>query len=340
MNPVLAKLPKGLRAKLKKQKMPSFEQPMLATLTKSYFSSKDWIFERKFDGARCLSFKNGTTLALKSRNDKKIDKTYPELAQAIGELAIDQIILDGEIITFEHEVSSFEKLQARLGVKNPSAALIKRVKIYYYVFDILYLDGYDLTDLPLITRKSILKKVIAFKDPIRFVIHQNSDGEKFFKQACKKGWEGLIAKRKTGTYVHVRSKDWLKFKCTHGQELVVGGFTEPRASRTGFGALLLGYYQGKDFIFAGKVGTGFSDEFLEKFGRKLKSIEIKKSPFKSLKGQRIEGVHFVKPLLVAEIGFEEWTKQGLLRQARFQGIRDDKNAHDVVKEVPHVIQIN
>ena len=279
MNALLEKLSPELRKKLKKRTMPTFEKVMLATLTKNYFSDKEWIFERKLDGVRCLLFKNKSKHFAKSRNDNSLSDTYPELTQAAAKFKVDQVILDGEIVTFDKNVSSFEKLQPRIGVKNPSKELIKKVKIYLYVFDILYLDGYDLTKLPLIERKNILKKIIHFKDPLRYVIHKNAKGLIYFKQACKKGWEGLIAKERESTYVHKRSPNWLKFKCIVEQELVVGGYTEPQGSRIGFGSLLLGYYDKDKLIYVGKVGTGFNDTFLKKFGEKLRKQNQTKSFF-------------------------------------------------------------
>jgi DNA ligase D-like protein (predicted ligase) len=331
MNNYLAKLSTELKKKLVKKKIPAFEQPMLATLTKEYFSDKEWIFERKFDGVRCLIFKNNTKVTLKSRNNKILNAQYPEIVDAVRKLPVDQIILDGEVVSFEGKETSFSKLQARSGLKDAQKARDTGVPIVIYVFDMLYIDGYDITHLPLIKRKWILESCIHFEDPLRYTIHINTKGQEEFKKACKKGWEGVIAKRRDGLYIHKRSPDWLKFKCVADQELVVGGYTEPQGSRTGFGALLVGYYKKGKFIYAGKVGTGFSREFLASFIQKLKKIEISKNPFTVLR-ESIEGVHFVKPQIVVEIGFEEWTHDNKLRQPRFQGIRFDKKAKDVVQE--------
>jgi len=338
MNKILEKLSPALKKKLRKTAMPTFEKPMLATLTNNYFSDEHWLFERKFDGARILVFKDHDTVFLKSRNNTLRSSTYPEVVAAAQRFPVAQVILDGEIVTFEGKETSFEKLQLRIGVTHPSAALIKKVKIYLYVFDILYLDGYDLTALPLITRKEILHKSISFKGPLRYVEHRDTQGLKFFKQSCKSGWEGLIAKRRDSTYVHERSSNWLKFKCIQGQEMVIGGYTAPQGSRTGFGSLLLGYFDKHgELHYAGRVGTGFSESFLASFIQRLKKIEIKKNPFSNKSAVDMENVHFVQPVLVAEIGFEQWTKGNKLRQPRFQGIRDDKNAKDVVKETPQSI---
>lgn len=338
MNKLLEKLPQDIQKKLVKKKMLTFEKPMLATLTKDRFSDKNWIFERKFDGERCLIFKDHEKVFLKSRNDKSLNATYPELIDAAKKFNVDQIILDGEVVAFEGKATSFEKLQPRFGLRDSKKALATGVKIYIYVFDILYLDGYSLMHLPLEYRKNILKNVIHFKDPIRYTVHKNTLGLKYFKEACKKGWEGLIAKRKDAEYVHFRSPDWLKFKCIQDQELVIGGYTLPEHSRIGFGSLLLGYYKHGKFMYAGKVGTGFSDEFLKKFMVKLQKIETTKNYFSS-KVMEHKDVRFVKPIYVAEIGFENWTKNNLLRQPRFQGLRLDKDAKDVVQEKPKLVKI-
>lgn len=330
MHALLIQLSPDLQQKLIKKAMPTFEQPMLATLTKDYFSDKKWIFERKFDGVRCLLFKNGNTVFLKSRNNKSLNASYPELIDAGKKIKTKQIILDGEVVAFKGTATSFEALQSRSGLRNAAQAR-ELNPIYLYVFDILYLDGYELTHVPLMTRKSILKKALTFTDPLRYTVHHPTKGKELFAQACKKKWEGIIAKRRESIYAHKRSPDWLKFKCVANQEMVIGGYTTPRNSRTGFGALLLGYYKEGVLHYAGKVGTGFSQEFLDSFIKELKKLATTKNPFSS-SSMVNSTVHFVKPHLVAEIGFEEWTRDNKLRQARFQGLRYDKKARDVVKE--------
>lgn len=332
MNQLLKKLSSDLQKKLIKKEMPSFEKPMLATLTKNYFDDKDWIYERKFDGERCLIYKDYDKVFLKSRNDKSLDATYPELIDAAKKFKVNQIILDGEVVAFKDGNTSFERLQKRLGLKSAKKAFETGVKVYIYLFDILYLDGYELVDLTLESRKKILKKIIKFKDPIRYTIHKNKKGVELFHSVCKKKWEGLIAKNRFSSYVHKRSLNWLKFKCVANQELVIGGYTDPQRSRIGFGSLLLGYYKDKKLIYAGKVGTGFNEDFLNNFLDKLKKIEIKKNPFEKKSIKESKNMHFVKPIYVAEIGFEEWTKDNKLRQPRFQGLRYDKAAEDVVLE--------
>lgn len=335
MNVLLEKLPENIKKRLKKKKMPVFENPMLATLTDHYFSDKNWIYEHKLDGVRCLLFKKGQVASLKSRNDKNISSTYPEIITAAQGITVKQIIIDGEIISPSAGASSsFERLQARLGIKNPSLALIKKIKIYFYVFDILYLDGYDLTKLPLFERKNILKQMLPVKTPIRYLAHKPEKGETYFKYACQKGWEGVIAKDKNSPYVHVRSQSWLKFKCVQEQELVICGYTDPDGSRVGFGALLVGYFKDKKLYYAGKVGTGYNEAFLQQFGRKLRKIEITKHLFANPDSLDHVNAHFVKPYYVGEFGFAEWTRDNKLRHGRFLGLRDDKKAQDVVRETP------
>jgi DNA ligase D-like protein (predicted ligase) len=202
--------------------------------------------------------------------------------------------------------------------------------VFFYVFDILRDAGEDVTHEPLRARKARLRRALAFADPIRFTTHRNRDGEEFFAEACRKGWEGLIAKRADAPYTHGRSRDWLKFKCSAEQELVVGGYTAPRGSRTELGALLLGYYAGGDLRYAGKVGTGFTRATLRELAGKLTRLRRDTSPFAGEVRER--GVTWVEPELVAQIGFSEWTRDGRLRHPRFLGLRDDKAAREVVRE--------
>lgn len=337
MNSYLKNLSANLAKKIKKKAFPSFEKPMLATLTKNYFSSTEWIFERKFDGQRCLIFKNGSKVILKSRNNNILNATYPMLVKAAQQWNVDQVIVDGEVVAFAGKTMSFSNLQPHFGTKNAEKISQLKTKIDIYLFDILYLDGYELLQLPLLTRKTLLKKNIPFKSPIRYTTHINTKGLPFFKKSCRIGWEGIIAKKKDSTYVHTRSQNWLKFKCVANQEMVIAGYTDPQHSRIGFGALLLGYYDKGKLHFAGKVGTGFSDQFLQDFFKKLKKIEIKKNPFTNVIAK--SSMHFVKPIYVAEIGFEEWTKDNKLRHPRFQGLRTDKSAKKVIKEKPKAIKI-
>ena len=321
------------RDHLLKMAQPEWVNPMLATLTDERFSRDGWIFEPKLDGERCLAFKKNGDVRLLSRNRLLLNGSYPELVKAFEQQKADNLIVDGEVVAFKSDVTSFETLQSRMQSRTPEKALIKQVPVFYYLFDIIYLDGYDLRNLPLRYRKGILTQAISFRDPLRFTPHVEREGLPYYKQACGKGWEGVIAKRYDSPYVSLRSKDWLKFKCVSEQELVIGGYTEPRGSRSGFGALLTGYYERGKLVYSGKVGTGYNEETLHTLGAELVSLEQPVSPFAGvIKGS---GIHWVKPELVAQVGFSEWTQYGMLRHPRFLGLRRDKPARDVVREVPH-----
>jgi DNA ligase D-like protein (predicted ligase) len=218
-----------------------------------------------------------------------------------------------------------------MNIDDEKKARASRIAVYYYVFDLIHLAGYDVSKLSLRHRKGLLRKALSFSDPIRFTMHRNEDGEEFLKEACRKGWEGLIAKDAGSAYVHSRSKKWLKFKCVNRQEFVIGGYTDPHGERIGFGALLIGYYKDGDLRFAGKVGTGYDDEMLRSLGSRLESLERKTPPFK---GESLpsKGVHWVTPRLVGEVGFTEWTDEGRLRHPRFLGLRRDKKPKHVRRE--------
>lgn len=333
MHPLLEDLGEDKREKLVSRNQPDFMKPMLATLTDRRFSDGDWIFERKFDGERCLVFCREKKVRLMSRNKKNLNDTYPELEEAFLEVGGGNFIADGEIVAFEGDVTSFSRLQDRMQIRDRSKAKRSDVSVYCYLFDLMYLDGFDLCDLELHTRKWILKNLISFEDPLRYTVHRSENGLEYYHEACRKGWEGVIAKRASGRYLHKRSADWLKFKCVNQQEFVIGGYTEPGGSRIGFGALLIGYYEGESLIYAGKVGTGFNDETLKDLGDSLASRERKTSPFAD-KERPDKEEHFVTPELVCEVAFTEWTDEGKLRHPRYLGLRDDKPAEDVVREKP------
>ncbi|HEX4656455.1 MAG TPA: non-homologous end-joining DNA ligase, partial [Streptosporangiaceae bacterium] len=243
-------------------------------------------------------------------------------------------IVDGEIVAFEDGQTRFSRLQQRLGVRQPGQALIEKFPVYFYIFDVLLADGRDVRPAPLRERKRLLRGLLTFDDPLRFTEHRETDGEAYYREACAKGWEGVIAKRADAPYRAGRTRDWLKFKCESGQEFVIGGFTDPHGSRTGFGALLLGYYDsGGQLVYAGKVGTGFSQRTLDVLHAALTRLERDRPPFDRGELPR-SGVHWAEPRLVAEVGFSEWTTDGQLRHPRFQGLRDDKDPADVVRETP------
>ena len=321
------------RKKSVRCEQPEWTEPMLAYLEHNLFFDKNWFYERKFDGERCLAFVKSNEVRLRSRNNKSLNASYPEIEEALGVSVGCNCILDGEVVAFKAGNTSFEQLQKRMQLHNKQDALHTRVAVYYYIFDILFADGHDLAELPLMTRKKILKDVVTFKGPLRYSAHRINKCQQYFKYACEHGWEGLMCKDPNSPYVHARSTSWLKFKCVANQELVIGGYTDPQGSRIGFGALLLGYYDNKGNLhYAGKVGTGFDDALLVSLGKKLKNLEIKQCPFVLHENIKESAVHWIKPELVAEIGFTEWTKDNKLRHPRFQGLRSDKAARDVRQE--------
>lgn len=313
---------------------PGWVDPELATLTQDRFSDPGWMFERKLDGERCLAFRSAGKVRLMTRNQKEDTSTYPEITQALAVQRADDFIIDGEIVAFDGSQTKFARLQQRLGVRQPGPELLAEVPVWFYIFDVLWADGRDVRPRPLRERKGILQDLLTFADPLRFTEHINTDGEAYFRQACASRWEGVIAKRADAPYRAGRSRDWLKFKCESGQEFVIGGFTDPRGTRTGFGALLLGYYDpGHQLVYAGKVGTGFTQRTLGSLYASLAGLEQDHPPFDRGKLPR-SGVHWVQPRLVAEVGFSEWTTAGELRHPRFQGLRDDKDPAEVIREMP------
>jgi bifunctional non-homologous end joining protein LigD len=304
---------------------------MLATLTDERFSREGWLFEPKWDGERCLVFRRERDLSLFSRNRIRLGEKYPEIVAALRRQRIDSFIADGEIVALMDGITSFAKLQERMKVARPSEDLLRSVPVRLYLFDLLYLDHYDIRQVPLLYRKEILGSTFEFRDSLQFTEHRERDGEAYFRRACRSGWEGVIAKNGDSTYISRRTRDWLKFKCRHEQEFVIGGYTDPHGSRIGFGALLLGFYRWRRLIYAGKVGTGFNNDLLRHLGKKLAQLQIPSPPFADDKLPR-RGVHWVKPRLVAQIGFTEWTVEGKLRHPRFLGLRDDKRPEEIVRE--------
>jgi bifunctional non-homologous end joining protein LigD len=300
-------------------------EPMKAVLSDQPFSDPDWIFERKLDGIRCIAIKDGSGVSLMSRTAHRMNEQFPEIAAALEREPAEDFILDGEIVAFRDGITSFERLQQRHR---------KRVPVFYYVFDLPRLHGEDLRELSLRERKARLRHALGFEGPIRFNPHRNGErGEELFREACRKGLEGVIAKRADSLYSGKRSRDWLKLKCHAEQELVIGGFTAPKGSRTEFGALLVGYNEDGVLRYAGKVGTGFDQATLRELGARLREIEHEESPFAPFKPVP-PGTRWARPDLVAQIAFSEWTRDGRLRHPRFLGLRDDKRASEVVREVP------
>jgi bifunctional non-homologous end joining protein LigD len=317
-----------------KRAFPSWIDPMLATLTDEPFSDPDWIFERKLDGVRLLAFRRGREIRLLTRNRKRRESSYPEVADALDSMDAPDFVIDGEVVGLGGEASSFARLQGRMKVADRDSARASGIAIAYYVFDIPWLAGRDLTRVPLRERKAILRRSIDFRNPVRYTPHWNERGEELLDDACRRGWEGLIAKRAAGPYVQGRSRDWLKLKCVNRQELVIGGYTDPQGAWSGFGALLVGVHEKGRLRYAGKVGTGYDEATLVALEGRLASLERATSPFADATGLPRKGVHWVRPDLVAEVGFTEWTRDGRLRHPRFVGLRSDKDPADVVRERP------
>ncbi|MGO8958632.1 MAG: non-homologous end-joining DNA ligase [Streptosporangiaceae bacterium] len=315
---------------------PAWVEPELATLTQDRFSDPAWLYERKFDGERCLAYRTGDRLRLMTRNQKQVNSTYPELAAALQAQDCADFIVDGEVVAFDGAATSFSLLQQRLGVRNPGEELRAAVPVFYYLFDVLWADGRDVRQLPLRQRKQVLRRLLSFDGALRYAAHRTQNGEAYYAQACAAGWEGLVVKRGEAPYRSGRSRDWLKFKCQNNQEFVIGGYTDPKGSRTGFGALLIGYYDrdGK-LAYAGKVGTGFDDAALASLAATLSALERPQPPFDRGNLPRT-AVHWVEPKLVGQVAFSEWTSAGQLRHPRFEGLRRDKDSATVVRETPAV----
>jgi ATP-dependent DNA ligase len=284
--------------------MPDWLEPMAATLTEDRFTGEAWLFERKFDGIRLLAYKSGGDVRLYSRN--RLPQDLPAIASAVAKLPVRDVILDGEV-TWD----------GRSG---------------YHVFDIIWLNGRAVTMLPLEERRALLQE-LPFEPPMRRV--ELLDDHAPWERARREGWEGVIAKRRGSPYEHRRSKHWLKMKCETSQEFVVGGFTDPQGARVGLGALLVGYYEGSsDFAFAGKIGTGFDTKLLLELRRRLDGLEVPRAPFTKATGLPRLRAHWVRPEIVVQVAFVEWTVHGKLRHPRLLGVRIDKAPREVTREEP------
>lgn len=305
----------------------------MATLRHERFWREGWVYERKLDGQRCLAVRDERGTRLYSRTGRDVTVAFPEVAEALERQAATSFVVDGEVVAFEGSRTSFARLQPRIHVSNAAKARRTGIAVYYYVFDVLEIDGNDARPLPLLDRKRLLRDLLAWDDPVRATPHRVHADEEWFTEICRRGWEGLIAKRADADYAAGRTDRWLKFKCEQGQELVVVGWSEPTGSRVGLGALLLGYYDDEDLVYAGKVGTGFSDKVLRDLHERLSGLEVEASP--CTRGTLPKkGVHWVRPELVAQVAFTEWTNAGQLRHPRYLGLRTDKPVREVVRESP------
>ena len=308
---------------------PTFISPMLATLVKPpehYRTSRpgDWQYERKLDGLRCVAVRYGDRVDLFSRNELSFNARFPEVAAALAALPVTRLVVDGELVVFDGDQTSFSLLQS-----SPHPA-----HLTYGLFDMLHVDGHDTTRLALTERQALLAAAIGDGHaPLSLVKPLEGGPAELLDRACAAGWEGLVAKRVTSTYHSGRSPDWIKLKCTASQELVIGGWTDPNRSRVGLGALLVGYYDDDHRLrYAGKVGTGFTNELLRSLHADLLAREVSDSPFADTVRQK--GAHWVRPEMVAEVAFSEWTGDGRLRHPSFQGLRSDKDAAEVRRETP------
>ncbi|HEY7596705.1 MAG TPA: non-homologous end-joining DNA ligase [Actinophytocola sp.] len=301
--------------------------PMLATPTHHRFSDEHWVFERKLDGLRVLSVRDGRHPELWSTDRGRLDDRFPELVTALAELGRTRFVADGEVVAFEGRATSRRRLRARLdrpGGRPPP------VPVFYYLFDLLSLDGTRLTGQPLRERKCLLRNAFHFHDPLRYSDHWAHHGEVYFRHAREQGWDGVIAKRADSVYKPGLSTDWLSFDCVRDQDFVVGGFTAPQGSRVGFGALLIGYHEGDRLRYAGKVGTGYDRAMLRALRARMDDIRQPRCPFADEVTE--PAVQWVRPELVVRVGFAEWTRAGRLRHPRFAGVRTDKTATEVVRE--------
>ncbi len=313
----------------RRAKMPAQLTPMLATLATTPFSNPEWLFEIKWDGIRAVGWIRDHNLELRSRTHRVITHAYPELSGLPAKLRAEEALVDGEIVVLDSEGrSSFERLQSRMNVASaPSSALKREAPVIYYLFDLLYLDGYDLREAPMVERKQLLQQILQPGDPFRYADHVLEKGKELFDLARAQGLEGMIAKQLRSPYESKRSTCWLKFKITHDLDTVIGGWTAPRGSREHFGALLAGLYQGKNLQFVGGVGTGFTEKTQRQVFDQLKGVRSEKCPFTAVPETK-EEAFWVEPRLVARVKYSNWTQEPRLRAPVFLGLRADLDPKD------------
>ena len=329
--------PAAKKKSVKRDPFPKVTTPMLATLVDEPFDDEDWLFEIKWDGYRALCvIDERATLSLTSRNGLDFLKQFPEMQDLQGAFGSVPIIVDGEIVSLDKKGrSSFQRLQGSFNRHRPSARAknAQGFPLTFVAFDLLYADGRDLRKVPLEERKSVLEQLI--KDPklVLYSKHVAEQGKALFTQAQAAQLEGIIGKKRDSTYQERRSRDWVKIKAQLVTECVIGGYTEPRGSRKGFGALLLGLYDGKTLHYAGHAGTGFDTKTLAAMTKQLQALETARSPFAEDVDSNTPA-HWVKPQLVAQIRFTEWTRDGVMRHPAFLGLRADKKPAECVRERP------
>jgi bifunctional non-homologous end joining protein LigD len=310
---------------------PKHPEAELAVLVAKPPAGEEWLHEIKRDGYRMFCLIHGEQVRFVSRNGQNWTDKFPTLAESAKRLKTDDAVIDGEVVVLdEHGASRFQLLQNALSEG-------RRAPLVYYAFDVVYCDRYELSDVPLDQRKERLKALIppAIAKSIRYSDHVVGQGDEPLAEACRRDLEGIISKRRNAPYVAGRSGDWLKSKCKQQQEFVVAGYTDPGGSRAEFGSLLLGYYDRKKLAYAGRVGTGFTQQSLRELLPKFKKLQQKSSPYElNTEFARGKGMHWIRPKLVAQIEFANWTDDNLLRQPSFQGLRDDKPATAIRRERP------
>jgi bifunctional non-homologous end joining protein LigD len=312
----------------RKATMPSKIAPMLATLAEKPFSHPDWVFEIKWDGIRALAWIDDGRLELHSRTGRTITTQYPELATLPERVKARQAILDGEIVVLDaNGRSDFERLQSRMNVDRPTALMQRQAPIIYYLFDVLYADGYDLREVPLVDRKQFLRALVNWGDPVRYADHQAEMGKELFDLAKSKGLEGIIGKHAQSAYASARTSAWLKFKIVSELDAVIGGWTEPRGSREHFGALLLGLYEGEKLRFIGGVGTGFTEKTQQEVFDQIEPLATTSCPFDAVPDTK-EKATWMEPRLVARVKYGNWTEERRLRAPVYLGLRKDYEAKD------------
>ncbi len=316
----------------RKATLPNFIAPQLATLVKEPPPGDEWLHELKFDGYRMLCWIDRGKVRFWSRNGKDWTAKFPGIAEAMKSLPVTSAIIDGEIVVVDAQGrSSFQKLQRALG-KSVNASLV------YEVFDLIYLDGFNLTKTPLRQRKLLLKNLcnsLPGRGPLRYSEHLEGNGDAFFRHACEYGIEGIVSKLADSPYDSARNRNWLKVKCNKQQEFVIAGYTPSAKGLPGFGSLILGVYEKSKLVYAGRVGTGFTFQQRSELQKQLDKFSRETSPFAiTPKDPGLRKAHWTEPKLIAEVAFTEWTSDGSIRHPSFQGLREDKSPQEVVREVP------